>query len=1117
MVKIKKERLIFILILGMFLIVTTSIYSLDYPSTTITITYSGNLTNLSELYDTNIPAPTDGQSLTWDSGTARWIASTVAGGGGAGNLSGTVGIYIYDDGSLAYFNETQLNLTIDARASGLGDNSSWNESYADGIYALAGSGNASWNESYANTLYSDFSFTDFQASFDFNISNWEIRVNDTYLSTYNETYAGLINNASYLSTYNATYDSNEGNLSWNESYANTLYTSTYNATYAGLISNESYLSTYNETYAGSINNDSYLSTYNATYDGNLDSNCSDGTCITVLYRTNESDLNVNGSDYWDDMGSINATQMEDNEGVLNILESWMSTLFDTLFSAKSTDDLSEGDNKYDNASWNESYANGLYSDFSFTDFQASFNLNITDWETRVNASYLSTYNATYDANEGNSSWNESYADTLYADAGSIGGNPFDQDLNKTNHVTFANITLGNADEDIYIYFYDGGDSKGRYILWDDGSSDFFFYGSLRTNNNVTAGYFIGDGSELTNIAGSNSSWNESYANTLYTSTYNETYAGLISNESYLSTYNATYDANEGNISWNESYANDLYVNITGDDMTGNLTNTEWFNGEFNWTTTDEWSSFDGSTFNFNESKLSTEYFLASSIQVVTGTGAGSLADIQTYNQTTYNVTEVASDFELIVNFTGITEFTTLLVRHKTDTEAGHIALIQIWDYDASAWKEHGKLIESTIYETKTLGIYCGTNHIQDGVVQIRFYQDEGPPNTAHVHQFDWVGISKGYGTPVGQEIDPHSVHRDGNTPLTANWDAGSFNITADYFVGDGSRLTNVAGGNLSWNESYADTLYSSTYNATYDSTTSEWDGNKTALIGSVNNASYLSTYNATYAGNLDTNCSDGSCEVVLYWTNESILNTNQSDYWDNLGSINATQMEDNGGVLNIMESWLSTLFDTLFGAKDTDDLSEGSTNLYDNVTWNESHADTLYAGIGSGNSSWNQSYASTLYAGIEWDYNQSLATQTMWNDVWLSTYNATYLGSVNNASYLSTYNATYDTNLDTNCTDDGSCPLITYDSELTYTTDTNASTICSGDTTYLDGEGNCDDISSVYLTAMDYTNIAMINESNTFTENQNMSDNNITTVDYMKFTGGGYIYDNSTTLILGHS
>jgi len=43
-------------------------------------------------------------------------------------------------------------------------------------------------------------------------------------------------------------------------------------------------------------------------------------------------------------------------------------------------------------------------------------------------------------------------------------------------------------------------------------------------------------------------------------------------------------------------------------------------------------------------------------------------------------------------------------------------------------------------------------------------------------------------------------------------------------------------------------------------------------------------------------------------------------------------------------------------------------------------------------------------------------------------------------------------------------PDVYYSGEHTTDTNTNASTECSGTTTYLDGEGNCDDISSVYST-----------------------------------------------------
>jgi len=58
-----------------------------------------------------------------------------------------------------------------------------------------------------NERFSDFNMSNFVGSFDLNISNWETKVNSSYLSTYNSTYAGAINNASYLSTYNSTYDS----------------------------------------------------------------------------------------------------------------------------------------------------------------------------------------------------------------------------------------------------------------------------------------------------------------------------------------------------------------------------------------------------------------------------------------------------------------------------------------------------------------------------------------------------------------------------------------------------------------------------------------------------------------------------------------------------------------------------------------------------------------------------------------------------------------------------------------------------------------------------------------------------------------------------------------------
>jgi len=50
-------------------------------------------------------------------------------------LTGWVSDWFFNDGAIFTFNETKLNLTIDARASGSGvGNASWNQTYASELY-----------------------------------------------------------------------------------------------------------------------------------------------------------------------------------------------------------------------------------------------------------------------------------------------------------------------------------------------------------------------------------------------------------------------------------------------------------------------------------------------------------------------------------------------------------------------------------------------------------------------------------------------------------------------------------------------------------------------------------------------------------------------------------------------------------------------------------------------------------------------------------------------------------------------------------------------------------------------------------------------------------------------
>ncbi len=79
-------------------------------------------------------------------------------------------------------------------------------------------------------------------------------------------------------------------------------------------------------------------------------------------------------------------------------------------------------------------------------------------------------------------------------------------------------------------------------------------------------------------------------------------------------------------------------------------------------------------------------------------------------------------------------------------------------------------------------------------------------------------------------------------------------------------------------------------------------------------------------------------ERYIQTDNESLLNVNSSNNWDAIDTINTSQMENNGGKLNILATWFSTMFDNFFGLKTTDNLAQGTVNFYDNKSWNESMA-----------------------------------------------------------------------------------------------------------------------------------------------------------------------------------
>jgi hypothetical protein len=184
---------------------------------------------------------------------------------------------------------------------------------------------------------------------------------------------------------------------------------------------------------------------------------------------------------------------------------------------------------------------------------------------------------------------------------------------------------------------------------------------------------------------------------------------------------------------------------------------------------------------YTDSMLITTIYNATSIVAITGTTQGAISNITKYDSVSYNVSESSSDIDFRVNFTGITDFNQIIVRYKSDSAESHTMDIALWDNASNSWESYRTVGASPDYNIMTMNVYDIADHIVGGVVQIRFYSVNVGSST-HKHQFDWVAISDGPATPSSSETDPYSIHKDGNVPLTGNWDAGAFNITASNII-----------------------------------------------------------------------------------------------------------------------------------------------------------------------------------------------------------------------------------------------------------------------------------------------------------------------------------------------
>jgi len=918
-----------------------------------------------------------------DDGTVLCAADQTGAGGGVGKVGDLP--YLYNNTDTMFFNETHLNFTIDNRATG-SENASWNESHADSIYIKQSEeGNLNTNSSGFWGTLNTFNVTQMEQS------GSTLTLLESWLTSFFNALFSEKDTDDLTEGSTNLYDDQD----WNKSYADTLYVDTNESAFKvnltltdcpsgnysyGINSNGTLKCRADEQGVGTTDtqkkaggsylyNDSDTIYVNATIlnntitslenDTTYNFECSSGnfvknltssggyTCdapagggdITLvtagtgltgggdsgdvtlnvdtgylndsgdvrwagisvtgdnaswneshsdniyIKQSEEENLNTNSSNYWDDYNTANVTQINNVEGVLNIIPSWLTSFINSWFSEKDTDDLVEGStNLYDNQSWNESHADTLYAEISVTGDNASWNESgATDLFTGIEWDYNQT-TGTYDLY--NTIWSYTSNETLRVDA--------------------INNTIINSNASWTTTFNDTYDAK------------------IDTNYSGCPNGYYGDGS------GTCLDFNTSVGNLLTTTYHNATTSQLIAGS------------------------------VDG----GSLTDTQHPDAKY-----------DGKTLNFSEASGS-------------------------------------PGLELRVNFTGITSFSRGIMRYKTSSIIGDYPIRQLWNYANLEWEDYPILAESQTFSITTQTIYNYEDHVQDGVIQMRIYKASNG-NTQNHYYIDWVTMAEGVGVPSGQEIDPLSLHRDGNVFLTGNWNQGIFNFTninswfkglvnwssiqnapiEDWTSTYNSTYDSIVGDNESWNESHANTLYSGI----------EWAYNQTTATFNLYDIIWRTTFNSTYDSIVGDNADwNKTYADTLYIAEgeEANLNVNSSNFWDTFDTVNATQINNVAGVLNIIPSWITSFIDAWLGEKSTDDLTEGSSNLYDNQSWNESGA-------------------TDLFTGIEWDYNQTTGTYNQYGDNW---YNHT--SSVNTLygnEYRTTFNSTYDSKIDTTCNSSGSC------------------------------------------------------------------------------------------------
>lgn len=197
--------------------------------------------------------------------------------------------------------------------------------------------------------------------------------------------------------------------------------------------------------------------------------------------------------------------------------------------------------------------------------------------------------------------------------------------------------------------------------------------------------------------------------------------------------------------------------------------------------------------------------------IVTGTlSYGNITNLSYYDNKLFVVTEGAgTGIDFRVNFTGVIDIDYLLMREQY-VGGGNSIMIQIWDYDSSTWEDYGS-INSQGSQTPTITpIGDSEEHIENGIVQLRFLQDAGGNPSYHL-DFDYIQLLSGTTAITSNEHDSLSGRGNilTNHPQITDVFYTESEIDAFNFVDDSEVNTTqfISGDDISIKESWLITFF----------------------------------------------------------------------------------------------------------------------------------------------------------------------------------------------------------------------------------------------------------------------------------------------------------------------